>query len=93
MATSEYPGDPAVFPLYKIMTKAVLAASHRTSDIKVIGSDKLRFAVYGDEKSYKVYILNTDYNFEQRARVIYNGEIVGEKVIDSIGVEIIEFNK
>ena len=93
MATSEYPGDPAVYPLYKFMTKAVLAASHRTSDVKVIGSDKLRFAVYGDEKSYKVYILNTDYNFEQRARVIYNGEIVGEKVIDSIGVEIIEFNK
>ena len=93
MATSEYPGAPEVFPLYKIMTKQVLCASHRTSDIKVIGSDKLRFAVYGDEENYKVYILNTDYNSEQRARVYYNGELIFNKLIDVIGVEIVEFKK
>ena len=91
MATSEYPGAPEVFPLYKIMTKAVLCASHRTSDIKVIGSDKLRFAVYGDEENYKVYIMNTDYNSEQRARVYYNGELVFNKLIDVIGIETVEF--
>ena len=93
MATSEYPGAPEVFPLYKIMTKQVLCASHRTSDIKVIGSDKLRFAVYGDEENYKVYILNTDYNSEQRARVYYNGELIFNKLIDVIGVETVEFKK
>ena len=93
MANSEYPGDPAIFPLYRLMVKAALSASHRTSDIKVVGSDKLRFAVYGDEESYKVYIMNTDYNSEQRAKVIYKGEIIGDKVIDSIGLAIVEFKK
>ena len=93
MAASEYPGAPAIYPLYKFFVKAILTASHRTSDIKVLGSDKLRFAVYADEEKYKVYILNTDYNFEQRARVIYNGEIIGDKVIDSIGLAIVEFKK
>ena len=93
MATSEYPGAPEVFPLYKIMTKAVLCASHRTADIKVIGSDKLRFAVYGDEENYKVYIMNTDYNSEQRAKVIYKGEVIYNKLIDVIGVETVEFKK
>ena len=93
MATGEYPGAPEVFPLYKIMTKAVLSASHRTADIKVIGSDKLRFAVYGDEENYKVYIMNTDYNSEQRARVYYKGELIYNKLIDVIGVETVEFKK
>jgi len=71
----------------------VLAASHRTSDIKVVGSDKLRFAVYGDEEKYKIYIFNSDFNFEQKARVIYNGEIICDKVIDSAKLEIVEFKK
>ena len=93
MATSEYPGDPAVYPLYKFMTKAVLAASHRTSDVKVIGSDKLRFAVYGDEESYKVYILNSDFNSEQRARVYYKDELISNSLIESVGLDIVEFKK
>ena len=93
MATSEYPGAPEVFPLYKIMTKAVLCASHRTSDIKVIGSDKIRFAVYADSENYKIYILNTDYNFEGHARVIYKDKVIADRVIESVGVEIVEFKR
>jgi len=92
MATSEYPGASEVYPLYKIMVKAILAASHRTSDLKVIGSDKLRFAMYEGEDTYKLYILNTDFNFEQRARVIFKGESE-DRVINSLRIEIIEFKK
>ena len=92
MATSEYPGAPEVFPLYKIMTKAVLAASHRTSDLKVIGSDKFRFAMYEGEDIYKLYILNTDFNFENRVKVIFRGEET-ERVVKSLGLEIIEYKK
>ena len=92
MANSEYPGAPEVFPLYKLMVKAILAASHRTSDLKVVGSDKLRFAMYEDEDKYKLYVFNSDYNFEQRARIIFRGETI-DKVIDSVGLEIIEFKK
>ena len=89
---SEYPGAPEVFPLYKIMTKAVLAASHRTSDLKVIGSDKLRFAMYEDEEKYKLYVVNSDFNTKQFAKVIFRGE-EREIVIDSVGLEILEFKK
>ena len=92
MATNEYPGAPEVFPLYKIMTKALLAASHRTSDLKVIGSDKLRFAMYEGEDKYKLYILNTDFNFENRVKVIFRGEET-ERVVKSLGLEIIEYKK
>ena len=92
MANSEYPGAPEVFPLYKIMTKAVLAASHRTSDLKVIGSDKLRFAMYEGEEKYKLYVVNSDFNTKQFAKVIFRGE-EREIVIDSVGLEILEFKK
>jgi len=74
------------------MVKAILAASHRTSDLKVVGSDKLRFAMYEDDDKYKLYVFNSDYNFEQRARIIFRGETI-DKVIDSVGLEIIEFKK
>ena len=92
MASSEYPGAPAIYPLYKMMVKAILAASHRISDLKVIGSDKLRFAMYEGEDSYKLYILNSDYNQKQFVTVFFRGERV-DRLIDIVGLEIIEFKK
>ena len=92
MASSEYPGAPAIFPLYKIMTKAILAASHRNCDLKVIGSDKLRFAMYEDEKIYKLYIFNSDFNHKQHVTVHFGGKTV-KKVVESVGLKIIKFKK
>ncbi len=92
MANSDYPGAPEVYPLYKMMVKAALAASHRTSELKLIASDKIRFAVYENDEKYKIYILNTDFNFEQRARIIYKGESI-DKTIDSTSFEILEIDK
>jgi len=92
MASSEYPGAPAIFPIYKLMVKAILSASHRVSDLKVIGSDKLRFAMYEGDDVYKLYIFNTDYNFEQRVRVIFRGDEI-DKTVPSVGIEILEFKK
>jgi hypothetical protein len=92
MANSEYPGAPAVYPLYRMMVKNILAASHRTSDLKVIGSDKIRFAMYEGENIYKLYIFNSDFNVEQKVKVIFRGE-EREVVIDSVGLEIIEYKK
>jgi hypothetical protein len=92
MANSEYPGAPEVFPLYEIMVKAILAASHRTADLKVIGSDKIRFAMYEDEEKYKLYVFNTDFNFEQKVRVIFKGEQT-DRFVNSMRLEIFEFKK
>jgi hypothetical protein len=92
MANSEYPGAPEIYPLYKIMVKSVLAASHRISDLKVIGSDKIRFAMYEDDEKYKLYIFNSDFNLEQKVKIIFRGE--ERKIeIDSVGLEMIEYKK
>ena len=92
MCSDDYPGAAGIYPLYKIVIKAILAATHRNSDIKVISNDKVRFAVYEDEKRYKVYLLNTDMNIEQKANVIYN-ERVWEKDIAPCELESVEFDK
>lgn len=92
MATSDYPGDAAVFPLYKIVVKEILTSTHRISDIKVICGEKVRFAVFENDNIYKVYLLNTDYNFEQKAMVMYKGKKI-EKTISSVGIETVELEK
>jgi len=92
MANSEYPGAPEVFPLYKMMVKQILSASHRVADLKVIGSDKLRFAMFEGEDTYKLYIFNSDFNSKNFAKVIFKGE-EKEVLIDSCALEIIEYKK
>ena len=92
MATSEYPGAREVFNIYKIMVKAVLAASHRNSDLKVICSDKIRFAMYEGDDKYKLYIFNSDFNVKQFVKVIFKGE-EKEVLVESCGLEIIEYKK
>ena len=92
MANSEYPGAPEIFPLYKMVVKQILSASHRKAEVKVIGSDKLRFAVYEDEKNYKVYLFNSDFNIETKAIILYGDKRI-EKVIDSVGIAIVEIEK
>ena len=92
MTNSEYPGAPEVYRLYQIMVKTVLAAHHGMSDLKVISSDKIRFAMFEDEKKYKMYVINTDYNVENKVIVKFKGERV-EKTVGSCELEIIEFKK
>ena len=92
MATSEYPGAPEVYPLYKMMIKEILSASHRTADLKVIGSDKLRFSMFEGDDLYKLYIFNSDFSTKHFAKVIFQSE-EREVLLDSVGLEIIEFKK
>lgn len=92
MASSEYPGAPEIFPLYKIMVKSILAASHRTSDVKLVSSDKIRFAIYDGGDKYKIYILNTNYNFDEKVKIIYKGKTV-TKTVKSIDFKIVEIKK
>ena len=88
MCTDEYPGASGVYTLYKILVKAILAGTNRNCDVQVIGNDKVRFSVYEDDKKYKVYLLNTDANVEQKVYVKFNGETV-EKTIPSCELDSI----
>ena len=56
------------------------------------GSTSTKFAVYEDEKRYRVYLLNTDLNFELKAKVTYKEE-QKEKVIPSVEMDFVDFEK
>lgn len=55
----DYPGHPAVFPLYRVLVRELITASARAAEVRVISSDRLRYSVYPDGK---MYLLNTDYD-------------------------------
>ncbi len=62
-----YPGNGALYPLYRAMMREFITASARECEIKVLGSDRLRWAVY---EGNKVYLLNTDYDMPITVKVI-----------------------
>lgn len=71
----DYPGAEAVYTVYKAVVKNHLTATHRSCDLQVLGSDKVRVALYHDEAgNEKLYLLNTDFNVAQNVRVKYKGQ-------------------
>ena len=62
----DYPGHPACYPLYRAMVRETVSASAREAAIRVIGSDRLRYAVYEGDK---IYLLNTDYDLPINVRL------------------------
>lgn len=65
-----YPGNAAVYLLYRAVVREMISASARSCDIKVIGSDRLRYSVY---EGNKVYLLNTDYDLPIEVKIIHAG--------------------
>ena len=92
MTNSEYPGAPQIFPLYQMLVKGLITAGHRASDLKVVSSDKIRFAVYEDEENYKMYILNTDFDLPESCIVDYKGNKTS-MTINPCDLKILEFKK
>ena len=70
VTSKDYPGNTALYPLYSALVREFITASARSCEVKVIASDKLRYAVYEG----KMYLLNTDYDLPIVAKVIYNGK-------------------
>ena len=67
-----YPGHPALYPLYRTVVREMISASAReASDIRVLSSDRLRYAVYEGDK---IYLLNTDYDVSITVKIIYKSE-------------------
>ncbi len=92
MCTDEYPGAPGVFSIYKLLVKGILNATHRRCDIKVISSDRVRFAVYEDDTTYRIFLLNTDMNIAHNAIVKYKEKSV-ELQIPSTEITYVDFEK
>lgn len=90
LVTAEsYPGNPALYPLYRVMAREMVTASARVADVMVVSSDKLRFSVYGDGK---IYLLNTDYDLPITVVIKRGGETV-ELTVAPLELKIIEPKK
>lgn len=81
-----YPGHPALYPLYRAMVREWISHSSRNCEIKVLGSDRLRYSVY---EGNKIYLLNTDYDMPITVKIIYNGK-ENLVTLESLELKIIE---
>ena len=81
-----YPGNSALFPLYRAVVREMLTASAREADVRVLSSDRLRYAVY---EGNKIYLLNTDYDMPITAKIIY-GDKEKTVTLDSLELQAVE---
>jgi len=66
VAAADYPGHPAVLPLYRAVVRAFITAGARACGLRVLGGDRLRWSVY---EGNIVYLLNTDYDVPVTAKI------------------------
>ena len=85
VTSTNYPGHPALLPLYRAMVREIITASARNCDIKIIGSDRVRWSVYNGDK---LYLLNTDYDVPVTVKVI-NGDTEKLVTLDSLELKAI----
>lgn len=86
VTSTNYPGNLALYPLYRALVREVISASSRNCNIKVIGSDRVRYAVYDGGK---MYILNTDYDLPVTVKVI-NGNKEQLVTLESLELKTID---
>lgn len=71
VAAENYPGHPALSPLYRAIMREMLTHSARNCEVKVLSSDTLRYSVYEDGK---MYLLNTDLDMPIFVKILHNGK-------------------
>ena len=62
-----YPGNHSVYYSYRAIVREIISASARECDVKVLGSDRVRYSVY---EGNKMYLLNTDYDMPITVKLI-----------------------
>ena len=85
VTSANYPGYPAAYPLYRAIVREMITASARNCEVKVIGSDRVRYAVY---EGNKIYLLNTDYDLPVTVKVV-SGDHVQMVTLESLELKII----
>jgi len=74
LVTSEnYPGNPALSPLYRTILREMMTQSARECPVQVKSNGALRYAVY---EGGKMYLLNTDYDMDISVQITYQGKTV-----------------
>ena len=82
VTSTNYPGNPALTPLYRALMREFITMSARECEIKVLGSDRLRYSVY---EGNKVYLLNTDYDMPITVKIVHSG---GEREVALDSLEL-----
>ena len=59
VVSENYPGHPALYPLYRAIVREMITQSARTCELQIIANGALRYAVY---EGGKIYLLNTDFD-------------------------------
>ncbi len=67
LTSVNYPGQNALFPLYRFMVKELLRVGVERADVAVSAPESVRYAVYSDGT---VYLLNTDYDHTAEAEIL-----------------------
>lgn len=89
--SADYPGNPAVYPLYSCVVKALLTASHAVSDLKVTGSDRVRYSLFFDDETgeEKLFFLNT--STDRAAVTVYYKNKKKELLLVPLELKILNF--
>ena len=59
------------YDIYRTVVRELLSSSARTSPVKVLANDKIRYSIY---KEGDVYLLNTDFDIPGVALIEANGK-------------------
>ena len=90
VTAAAYPGNPAFYPLYRAMVREMVRASNlECPNMRVISSERLRYAVYDLNR---VYLLNTDYDLPISVKIIFGDGDSREKQItlEPLELKVIE---
>ncbi len=84
----DYPSG-ALYPVYRMIVRELIQASHRTADVKVVCGDKVRFAVY---EGGRMYLLNTDFDCNGYVKII-KGDRVTELSLMPCELKVLEVDE
>ena len=80
LTSLDYPGKGQTWDVYRTVVRELITASHRTADVKVLASDRVRFSAY---ESGDIYLLNTDFDVPAYAKIEKNGRVIEETLAPS----------
>ncbi len=86
LTSTNYPGHPSLSPLYRAIMREFISASARNCEIRVFGSDRVKWACYDGGK---IYLLNTDYDVPATVK-IKKGDVEKIVTVDSLELKSLE---
>ena len=81
-----YPGHPAMRLFMKNLLRTIIVGEQ--TDLRVIATDRLRYAVYEDEGRTKIFLVNTDPDLPCPCKIIH-GDLTRTLEIEPTGARVV----